>query len=350
MPALENIQSSLVKAGLSNQIKVTIPLNANVYQSSTSFPSGGDFRSDIHDLMVSIVKFLSDNGGIFTVNIYPFISLYSDPNFPLEFAFFDSTSNPIDDGGTQYTSVFDANHDTLVHALQKNGYPNIPIIVGEIGWPTDGDMNANAINARKFNEGIVNRIISGKGTPLRPGPITAYLFSLIDEDEKSIQPGNFERHWGIYTYDGKPKYQLGIKSANTASLVPIKDITYLDKQWCVFKSGAKLNDPQVGPSVSYACAQADCTSLGYKTSCGDLDAQGNLSYAFNSYYQKNDQEPIACKFPGISELTDKDPSTGTCKFEIMVDIDVDSAVRWNIFSIPTTLALSALITYTLTIM
>ncbi|KAI7987305.1 Glucan endo-1,3-beta-glucosidase 5 [Camellia lanceoleosa] len=82
-PALQNIQAALIKAGLGNQVKVTIPLNADVYQTSTTLPSGGDFRPDIHDLMLEIVKFLNDNGGPFTVNIYPFISLYLDSNFPL---------------------------------------------------------------------------------------------------------------------------------------------------------------------------------------------------------------------------------------------------------------------------
>ncbi|KAJ4818775.1 hypothetical protein LUZ62_031341 [Rhynchospora pubera] len=42
-PALQNVQGALIKAGLSNQVKVTIPLNADVYQSSTGKPSDGDF-------------------------------------------------------------------------------------------------------------------------------------------------------------------------------------------------------------------------------------------------------------------------------------------------------------------
>jgi glucan endo-1,3-beta-glucosidase 5/6 len=92
---------------------------------------------------------------------------------------------------------------------------NLSIIVGEIGWPTDGDMNANLQYARQFNQGLVNHVTSNQGTPLRPGPIDAYLFSLIDEDQKSILPGNFERHWGIFYYDGTPKYQLSLTASNT---------------------------------------------------------------------------------------------------------------------------------------
>lgn len=319
LPALQNIQGAIVKAGLSSQVKVTVPLNADVYESPDGKPSSGDFRDDIRQLMLNIVKFLSDNGGPFTVNIYPFISLYEDPNFPVDYAFFQGSSSPVVDGNATYSNMFDANHDTLISALQKNGFGNLPVIIGEIGWPTDGDMNANLQYAQRFNQGFMDHISTGQGTPLRPGPIDAYLFSLIDEDEKSIQPGNFERHWGIFTYDGIPKYQLNLRTTNSGALVRAKNVKYLDKQWCVLKPSVSLDDPNLAPSVSYACANGDCTSLGYKTSCGDLDARGNISYAFNSYYQKNDQQDAACNFQGLATITNKDPSTTTCRFGIMID-------------------------------
>ncbi|KAF2290054.1 hypothetical protein P3X46_027984 [Hevea brasiliensis] len=318
-PALQNVQSALVKAGLSNQVRVTVPLNADVYGTSTGVPSGGDFRADIHDLMLTIVKFLSDSGSPFTVNIYPFISLYSDPNFPVEYAFFDGNATPLNDGGTSYYNMFDANYDTLVYSLQKNGFGNLPIIVGEIGWPTDGDRNANINYAQRFNQGFMSHISGGKGTPMRPGPIDAYLFSLIDEDAKSIDPGNFERHWGIFTYDGKAKYSLNLGTTNSIALIEAKNVRYLEGKWCVMKSSANIDDPNVAPSVSYACGLADCTSLGYGTSCGGLDVKGNISYALNSYYQRQNQLDSACKFENISMITKSDPSTGTCRFEIMIE-------------------------------
>ncbi|GLT28618.1 hypothetical protein SLA2020_035380 [Shorea laevis] len=318
-PALVNVYSALSNAGLGNQVKVTVPLNADVYESSTGLPSGGDFRTDIHGLMLKIVEFLSEKGSPFTVNIYPFISLYSDANFPVEYAFFDGNSSPVNDGGMVYSNMFDPNHDALVHALQKNGYGNLPIIVGEIGWPTDGDRNANSEYARRFNQGFMNHISGGKGTPMRPGSIDAYIFSLIDEDAKSIDPGNFERHWGIFTFDGLPKYTLILGTTNSgAPLVRAADVRYLQKKWCVMDLSAKLDDPQLAPSVSYACGLADCTSLGYGTTCGNLDARGNISYAFNSYFQKNNQRDEACKFPNLSTMTKTDPSDETCRFEIMI--------------------------------
>ncbi|XP_027066913.1 glucan endo-1,3-beta-glucosidase 6 [Coffea eugenioides] len=316
-PALQNIQAALIKAGISNQVKATVPLNADVYESPNGLPSAGDFRADIHDFVLQIVKLLSDNGAPFTVNIYPFISLYIDPNFPVDYAFFDGNASPVNDGGTNYYNMFDANHDTLVWALQKNGFGNLPVIIGEIGWPTDGDRNANLNYAQRFNQGFMSHVSGGKGTPMRPGPIDAYLFSLIDEDAKSIQPGNFERHWGVFYFDGQPKYSLNLGTTNSG-LVPARGVQELEKKWCILKPDAKLTDPQVAPTVSYACSLGDCTSLGYQTSCGSLDSQGNISYAYNSYYQIHNQLDSACKFQGLATVTRSDPSVGSCKFSIQI--------------------------------
>ncbi|KAM7266787.1 hypothetical protein ACFE04_008953 [Oxalis oulophora] len=327
LPALQNIQSALIKAGLGNTVSVTVPLNADVYESPTNLPSDGNFRADTSDSVLKIVDFLSTSGSPFTVNIYPFISLYDDPNFPADFAFFDGSSNSINDNGRIYDNVFDANLDTLIWSLQKNGYGNMSIIVGEIGWPSDGDKNANLQSAQKFNQGFLSRVAAGKGTPMRSGPVNAYIFSLIDEDAKSIQPGNFERHWGIFYFDGKPKYQLKFGTSSNG-LVAASGVHYLQQRWCVMSSKASLDDSQLADSVSYACSNGDCTSLGYGTSCGNLDLRGNVSYAFNNYYQMQDQAATACQFPdSLSVLTDKDPSTGNCKFIIMIDTEASGAVR-----------------------
>ncbi|CAO2209771.1 unnamed protein product [Urochloa humidicola] len=319
-PAMQSIQAALSKAGLADKVKVTVPLNADVYQSPTGKPSDGDFRADIHGLMLTIVQLLSSTGAPFVANVYPFISLYSDPNFPLDYAFFQGSSSPVVDGGVTYTNTFDANHDTLVAALRRNGFGNVSVVVGEVGWPTDGDAAANPDYARRFNQGFVSHIAGGQGTPLRPGvPVDAYLFSLIDEDRKSIQPGNFERHWGIFNYDGTPKYPLSL-AGNGGSLKPARGVRYLEKKWCVLKPGADLGDQKVGDSVGYACGLADCTALGYKTSCAGLDARGNVSYAFNSYYQTMDQDARACDFRGLATTTSVDPSAGTCRFIVGIDV------------------------------
>ncbi|KAI3780855.1 hypothetical protein L2E82_10848 [Cichorium intybus] len=103
--------------------------------------------------MIQITKFLNDNGSPFTVNIYPFISLYIDSNFPVEYVFFDGNATPVNDGGTTYTNMFDANYDSLVWALQKNGFTNMGIIV-EIDYATMIRHRLEIINIGDFNLNI----------------------------------------------------------------------------------------------------------------------------------------------------------------------------------------------------
>ncbi|GKV00011.1 hypothetical protein SLEP1_g12774 [Rubroshorea leprosula] len=317
-PALQNIQAALVKAGLAKQVKVTVPLNADVYKSDSGLPSGGNFRPDIHDLMISIIKFLRDNNGVLTINIYPFLSLYADPNFPKEYAFFNNSASPLQDGPITYTNVYDANFDTLLSALEKNGFGSMPVLIGEVGWPTDGDPNANANYAQRFNQGLLSRILQGKGTPKRPTLPDIYIFSLIDEDIKSILPGNFERHWGIFHFDGTMKYNLDLGGGKP--LVPAKGVHYLARQWCVMSPQASLSAPNLASSISYACQYADCTSLGNGSTCGNLDPRKNASYAFNVYYQAMNQRKDSCNFAGLSAITSIEPSQEPCRFEIMIDL------------------------------
>ena len=106
-PALKNMQKALNEAGFGQRIKVVVPLNADIYSSpeNTPVPSAGSFRKDINDLMVDIVNFLHVNDAPFVVNIYPFLSLYQNPNFPLNFSFFDGATKPVYDQGMVYTNV-----------------------------------------------------------------------------------------------------------------------------------------------------------------------------------------------------------------------------------------------------
>ncbi|KAI4330598.1 hypothetical protein MLD38_028873 [Melastoma candidum] len=84
----------------------------------------------------------------------------------------------------------------------------------------------------RFYNGDLPKLAANVGTPPRPGNIEAYFFSLIDEDVKSIDPGNFER---------------------TSSS---GDVKYLPDQWCVFNLNAK-DLTKLGDSVDYTCSQSD---------------------------------------------------------------------------------------------
>ncbi|PON90332.1 Glycoside hydrolase [Trema orientale] len=315
VPALVNIQQSLAKLNLAGYIKLVVPCNADAYEAS--LPSQGAFRPELTQIMTQIVQFLNSNGSPFVVNIYPFLSLYGNSDFPQDYAFFGGTTHPVTDGANVYTNAFDGNFDTLVAALSKLGYGQMPIVVGEVGWPTDGALGANLTAARAFNQGLITHVLSNKGTPLRPGvpPMDIYLFSLLDEGAKSTLPGNFERHWGIFSFDGQAKYALNLGLGNRL-LKNARNVEYLPSRWCVANPFRDLSD--VANHMKLACSMADCTTLNYGGSCNGIGAKGNISYAFNSYYQLQMQNVQSCDFDGLGVVTFLDPSVGECRFLVGV--------------------------------
>ncbi|KAJ1689438.1 hypothetical protein LUZ63_013593 [Rhynchospora breviuscula] len=344
-PALRNIQKALDEAGLGTVIKATVPLNADVYNSPNNnpVPSAGEFRVDIRQIMHKIVHYLNHTGAPFVVNIYPFLSLYQNPHFPIDFAFFNGTNKPIIDKGVKYTNVFDANFDMLVWSLKKAGVPNLKIIVGEVGWPTDGDKNANIQNARRFYDGFLRKIANKTGTPKRPGGMEVYLFGLIDENQKSILPGNFERNWGLFTYDGRPKFAMDLTGTGKDQyLVGAKGVEHLPAQWCVSKKEAEERYYELSNSINYACQMTDCTALGYNSSCNGLSLLGNASYAFNMYFQMHDQDVRACNFNGLAIITEENPSTDKCLFPVQI-ISESQRKEAGVYGVPLLVLLISLL-------
>ncbi|KAK8499788.1 hypothetical protein V6N13_038856 [Hibiscus sabdariffa] len=319
LPAMKNILKALNEAGHGKDIKVSSPLNGDVYMTTSYRPSDGIFRPDIADIVVQICEFLDKNDAAFFVNIYPFLNLYQIPGFPESYAFFDNNTFSLDDNGVKYYNVLEANIDNLVAALKSAKYPDLPIVIGEVGWPTDGNVYATTQNAQRFNNGLLKRMALKKGTPLRPKAYPdVYLFSLLDEDQKSIDPGMFERHWGIFSFDGQPKFPLDLsgKGQNT-SLVGAKNVPYMAKQWCVYNEDAS-NQTDLNVKVAWACNNTDCTTLVPGASCSGMGIGTNASVAFNMYYQIANQSKEACDFGGLAKIVKQDPSNGTCKFPIMI--------------------------------
>ncbi|PPS20429.1 hypothetical protein GOBAR_AA00159 [Gossypium barbadense] len=301
-------------------IKVSTPLNGDVYITPTYKPSDGIFRHDLADIMNGICEFLHKNNAAFIVNIYPFLNLYQNPGFPETYAFFDNDdSNSMDDHGVKYRSVLDANIDTLVAALKVSNFSDIPIIVGEVGWPTDGNIYATTKNAKKFYNGLLKRIVKNEGTPLRAKQYPdVYMFSLLDEDLKSIDPGMFERHWGIFSFDGQPKFPMDLSGkGQNKPLVGGKNVTYMEKKWCVYNKDAS-NQKDLPVKVAWACNNTDCTTLVPGASCSGMGIDMNASVAFNMYYQMANQTKGACDFEGLAKIVKRDPSNGTCRLPIMI--------------------------------
>ena len=326
--AMKNVYNSIVKVGLSNQVKVTIPFNADVFMNTV--PSKGQFRPDVKQNVRQIVALLDQTNSPFIVNIYPFLDLTQQSTFPQEFAFFDGTAHPLVDGSFTYSNVLDASFDLAITALSSIGYSSVQVVIGEIGWPTEGGIYANISTAQRFNQGLINHVLSKQGTPLRPGTtIEAYLFSLFDENKKSVLPGNFERHWGVFTFDGQAKYPLDLtgQGRKTSTLVSADNVPYLPTRWCVANPSG--NESHLFVNAQYACSNADCTALSDGGSCSNIGAPTNFSYAFNSYYQQNNQEASSCSFDGLGVVTFIDPSVGDCRF--LIGVSDACAIRFQLW-------------------
>lgn len=84
--------------------------------------------------------------------------------------------------------------------------------------------------------------------------------------------------------------------------------------WCIANPGASETALQV--ALDYACGYggADCSALQPGATCYNPNTlRDHASYAFNDYYQKN-PVPTSCVFGGSAQLTNNDPSSGSCRF------------------------------------
>lgn len=313
--AAMNIQVALGRANLASKVKVVVPCSFDTFLSESGKPSKGHFRPDLNKTMIELLEFLSKHHSPFFVTISPFISFHQNKNISLDFALFKETAHPHNDSHKTYKNSFDLSYDTLVTALSTVGFPVMDIVVAQIGWPTDGVANATSSTAEIFMKGLFNHLRSRSGTPLRPRnpPIETYIYGLLDEDQRSTALGNFERHWGIFTFDGQAKYHLNF-GQNAKKLVNAQNVEYLPSRWCVVNNNKDLSNATA--IALEACSVADCSALSPGGSCYNISWPRNISYAFNSYYQQHDQRHDSCDFGGLGLITTVDPSEDNCRFSI----------------------------------
>lgn len=328
--AATNIQAALIRSKLESKVKVVIPCSFDSFQSESSLPSKGHFRSDLNKTMIQLLTFLSKHASPFFVTISPFLTLQQNKNISLDFTLFKESSRPHNDSHRTYKNSFDLSYDTLVTALSTAGFPKMDIVVAQIGWPTDGATNANSSIAETFMKGLMDHLHSKLGTPLRPRdpPIETYLFSLLDEDQRSITTGNFERHWGVFTFDGQAKYQINF-GQGSKNLVNAQNVEYLQSKWCVVNNNRDMSNATA--SALEACSVADCTALFPGGSCFNISWPGNISYAFNSYYQQHDQRADSCDFGGLGLITTVDPSVANCRFSVELRTSLSGSIHGTFF-------------------
>ncbi|KAL8035820.1 hypothetical protein ABFX02_12G120500 [Erythranthe guttata] len=206
VPAILNLYRALHELGLADAIKLSSPHAAAVLSESYP-PSAGAFDLSLTPVMVPLLKFLSETESPLMVNVYPFFSYVNNHQYvTLDYALFRSSAVEID-RDLEYRNMFDATIDAFVYAMEREGYPRIPVVVTETGWPTDGGDGAGAGNALDYNRNVVMRTKGNIGTPKRPGVgVEVFLFDLFDENGKTGV--EFEKHFGIFGVNGIKAYDI----------------------------------------------------------------------------------------------------------------------------------------------
>ncbi|XP_073308316.1 glucan endo-1,3-beta-glucosidase 5-like [Primulina huaijiensis] len=335
LPVLKNMQRQLNINSMSH-IKATTPHYADVLTlTNTSKPSEVDFRSDIKEQMVEYVRFLRDNDAPFMFSLFP-IRFVNENSLDLEFAYVDNKSNyTVIDTNATYRNAFELLYDSLHWALDKAGAGGVKIIIGAIGWPTDSYPGANVTNAERFYKSFLTYIASGRGTPMRPNQkIDVFLHSLSDENRIEPQLGGFQRHWGIYKFNGEPKYKIDV-SGKGEDVYPsvAKGVIRMPSRWCVFNEN--LDDPRLVESMrTMACNASDCSSMEPGGSCSNLPYEKKISYAFNRYFQTTGQaselSDEKCDMGGLGKVVSVNPSVGTCDFPVEI-LSAEKAIEGETF-------------------
>jgi exo-beta-1,3-glucanase (GH17 family) len=86
----------------------------------------------------------------------------------------------------------------------KSAYPNKIMVIGETGWPSEGQIIDNAIpgeeNQRKYFSDFLSLV--------KENDIQYFYFEIFDEEWKNKFEGETGSHWGMYYSDGSIKEHL----------------------------------------------------------------------------------------------------------------------------------------------
>ncbi|OAY29279.1 glucan endo-1,3-beta-glucosidase 3 isoform X1 [Manihot esculenta] len=314
--ALKFIHSALVASNLDGQIKVSTPHSSSIILDSFP-PSQAFFNRTWDPVMVSLLKFLQSTGSYLMLNVYPYYDyMQSNGVIPLDYALFRPLppNKEAVDANTllHYTNVFDAVVDAAYFAMSYLNFTNIPIVVTESGWPSEGDSNepyATIDNANTYNSNLIRHVLNNSGTPKHPGiAVSTYIYELYNEDLRTGPVS--EKKWGLFDANGVPVYVLHLTGAGT---VLANDTT--NQTFCVSKEGV---DPKMlQAALDWACGpgKVDCSPLLQGQPCYEPDnVVAHSTYAFNAYFQEMDKSPGTCDFKGVATITTTDPSYGSCRF------------------------------------
>jgi exo-beta-1,3-glucanase (GH17 family) len=205
--AMRNLNNVLGAASLG--VKVSTAVRMDVL-TNTFPPSSAVFAEPY---MAEVARFLQTINTPLLVNVYPYFAYQGNPSdISLSYALFQPGAPPVTDSGNGlvYTNLFDAMVDSMYAALEKAGAPEVWVAVSESGWPSAGGVAATTENARAYNQGLIDRVAYGKGTPKKPmwTVIEAFMFAIFNSGCKRERPIRGAVWPGLFTsIRGGPRFR-----------------------------------------------------------------------------------------------------------------------------------------------
>ncbi|KAJ4963452.1 hypothetical protein NE237_023391 [Protea cynaroides] len=205
-PAMHNLKDVLLENNL-HGIQVTTVISTVVLGTSYP-PSAGAFSEESASGMTYVLKFLSDYGAPIMVNVYPYFAYAAEPeNVRLDYAQFTAEGAVVQDGSLSYSNLFDATVDAFIWSMEKVGFPNVDVAIGESGWPSAGNGRFTTPDlARTYNQNFMNHVIQSRGTPKRPNKyMDAHIFAMFNEN---LKPAGTEQNYGLFYPNKTPVYPM----------------------------------------------------------------------------------------------------------------------------------------------
>ncbi|OAY83450.1 Glucan endo-1,3-beta-glucosidase, partial [Ananas comosus] len=277
VPAMRRLSAALSAAGL-RRVRVSTPHYLGILAVSWP-PSAARFRGGYERrVFAPMLQLLRETRSPFVVNPYPYFGYNPET---LNYALFRPNPGMRDPfTGITYTNMFDAQLDAVYSAMNRLGYGDVAIAVGETGWPTaaePGQIGVSAAEAASYNRNLIRKVNSATGTPLMPNrTFEAYLFALFNEN---LKPGPIaERNFGLFRPDFTPE------GASEAALQA---------------------------NINYACSNGlvDCRPIQEGGACFLPNTlQAHASYAMNAFFRASGHRRFHCDFAGTGLITAANPS------------------------------------------
>ncbi|KAL5700058.1 hypothetical protein ACHQM5_025557 [Ranunculus cassubicifolius] len=329
VPAMKNVQAALLSNKLDSTIKISSPIALSCLQNS--YPSSaGSFKPELTESVIKpMLDLIRQTGSHMMVNAYPFFAYESNSDvISLDYALFRENPGVVDSGnGLKYFSLLEAQLDAVYAAMSALKYDDIKIVVSETGWPSKGDegeTGSGQDNAAAYNGNLVRRVLTGKGTPLRPNAdLEVYLFALFNENQKNGPTS--EKNYGLFYPTEEKVYNIPLTRASLAGWSGGKtqtkqptdggadggtvSTTGSGQTWCV--ANGKLGEKKLQDALDYACGEggADCSQIQPGATCYDPNTlEAHASFAFNSFYQKKSRAMGSCDFGGAGYVVTQPPS------------------------------------------